>query len=343
DAHIVRETPAGQWSNDVRLPSSVRFDDGGGLLRSWDPAATPELEFENFSIGALGVERVVISATAPSGDGPIQALRLRYQGDALMGVGRLTIAHGEIVDVARPMFGATMHIRAADRATALAPLQPYEVLPNAMTPSPFRITSMATIGHVRYRFAFRDGLTFPLPQTGEQRAEASGGGVVVDVCRACGPGLRTDAAARADALRPTAWMQSDNPRLLAIEAPIGRMPVTEERKMQMLIERAHRYFTRIDFVGHYSALDTLRRHAGDCTEAAVLLAALGRAAGIPTRVASGLVYSRERYHGVSNVFMPHSWTLAYVDGAWRSFDMSLDGFDATHIALTIGDGDARSI
>src|SRR5262249_21147233 len=124
DAHIVRETPAGQWSNDVRLPSSVRFDDGGGLLRSWDPAASPELEFENFSIGALGVERVVISATAPSGDGPIQALRLRYQGDALMGVARLTIAHGEIVDVARPMFGATMHIRAADRATALAPLQP---------------------------------------------------------------------------------------------------------------------------------------------------------------------------------------------------------------------------
>ena len=75
----------------------------------------------------------------------------------------------------------------------------------------------------------------------------------------------------------------------------------------------------------------------------MLLAALGRAAGIPTKVANGVVYSRQRYHGVSNAFMPHSWTLAYVDGAWRSFDLALDNFDATHIALTIGDGDARSV
>jgi len=100
---------------------------------------------------------------------------------------------------------------------------------------------------------------------------------------------------------------------------------------------------RVDFAGHYSALETLARRAGDCTEAAVLLAALGRAIGIPTRVASGLVYSREDYHGVANVFMPHSWVLAYVDGKWRSFDAALDRFDATHIALVIGDGDARSI
>ena len=41
--------------------------------------------------------------------------------------------------------------------------------------------------------------------------------------------------------------------------------------------------------------------------------------------------------------MPHSWTLAYVDGRWRSFDLALEAFDATHIALTVGNGDARSI
>jgi hypothetical protein len=75
----------------------------------------------------------------------------------------------------------------------------------------------------------------------------------------------------------------------------------------------------------------------------VLLAALGRAAGIPTRVANGVVYSRERYHGVSHAFMPHSWTLAWVDGRWRSFDLALDSFDSSHIALTIGDGDAASV
>jgi hypothetical protein len=41
--------------------------------------------------------------------------------------------------------------------------------------------------------------------------------------------------------------------------------------------------------------------------------------------------------------MPHSWTLAFVDGSWKSFDLALDDFDSTHIALTIGDGDERSV
>ena len=75
----------------------------------------------------------------------------------------------------------------------------------------------------------------------------------------------------------------------------------------------------------------------------MLLAALGRAIGIPTKVASGLVYSRGAYHGTSNVFLPHSWVLAYVGGRWRSFDAALGAFDSSHIALTIGDGDARAI
>ena len=68
-----------------------------------------------------------------------------------------------------------------------------------------------------------------------------------------------------------------------------------------------------------------------------------RAAGIPTRVVNGMVYSRARYHGVSNAFMPHSWTLAWADGRWQSFDMALDTFDSTHVALSIGNGDARSM
>ncbi len=98
--------------------------------------------------------------------------------------------------------------------------------------------------------------------------------------------------------------------------------------MELLLERARPYLREVDFAGHFSALETIDRRTGDCTEAAVLLAALGRAAGIPTRVVSGLVYSRQRYHGVSNAFMPHSWVLAYVDGRWRSFDLALDRFDS---------------
>ena len=316
------------------------------MIATWDPAHAARLEFDNFSLDAMGVEHVVIAPApgTPDPAGGFTLLRTRYDGGALRAVARLRLdrAH-HIVEVVQPMFGTSATIHPTDRETALSPHPPYHVVANAMIRSPFRISDQAARGHIRYRFSFNDGLAFAVPQTAEQRAAATGEGVTLDICADCGPGLPTDRAYLADALRPTIWLQSDRPELRNIAAPIGRQHLSETRKMELLLERAKPYLFTLDFAGHYSALDTIRRRAGDCTEAAVLLAALGRAAGIPTRVVNGLVYSRERYHGVSNAFLPHSWTLAYVDGAWRSFDLALETFDDTHIALTVGDGDARSV
>ncbi|HKR24383.1 MAG TPA: transglutaminase-like domain-containing protein [Allosphingosinicella sp.] len=331
----------------VQLPSGVRFDNGQGLLRGWDRARTPRLEFEDFSLGAMAVERVVIEAApgaAPDDEGRIAVLRKRYEGRELRSVVRLLLDRdNRVVEIVQPMFGTAITIRPTDRESVLRPLAPYSVLGNAMVPSPFRIPAAALQGHIRYRFAYRDGIVFELPQTGEQRVTAAAGEVSVDICPACGPGPPDDSAARARALRPTRWLQSDHPRLRAHAAPFARMAVSESEKMERLAARTRQLMPRVDFAGHFSALETLARRSGDCTESAVLLAALGRAARIPTLVVSGLVYSRERYHGVGNVFMPHSWVLAYVDGGWKSFDSALERFDSTHIAITVGDGDARSI
>ena len=346
---IVRQAGPERRTAEVALPAGTRFDSGGGLLATWDPAAAPRLEFPNFNLGAMAVERVVIAlapGVPPDPEGGITILRTRYDGSELRAVSRLQLdRQRRVVLVTQPMFGTNTTIRPADRETALRPYPPYRAIPNAMMRSPFLIYGETLRGHIRYRFGFNDGIVFTLPQTAEQKVSpvADSTDVVVDICAACGPGLASDPATLADALRPTAWLQSDHPMLRAIADPIRRRGVSDAQKMALLLEQARPYLYNVDFSGHYSALETMRRRSGDCTEAAVLLAALGRAAGIPTRVVNGVVYSRQRYHGVSNAFMPHSWTLAYVDGAWRSFDLALDNFDATHIALTIGDGDARSV
>jgi transglutaminase-like putative cysteine protease len=347
-AEISYRSRSERWTSRVPLPAGVRFDGGQGLLRSWDRAATPRLEFQDFNLAATAVERVVIEAApgaAPDAEGRIAVLRKRYAGADLRAVARLLLDRdNRVVEITQPSFGTGITMRPADRAAALRPRAPYSVLRNAVVRSPFRIGEAALRGHIRYRFGFRDGLAFELPQTAEQRVTAGAANeAIVDICAACGPGLGDDEAARAAALRPTRWLQSDHPRLRAMAAPFADMTGSGAQKMERLAARTRQLMPRIEFGGHYSALDTLVRRAGDCTEAAVLLAALGRAARIPTRVVSGLVYSRDNYHGVGNVFTPHSWVLAYVDGEWRSFDAALDSFDATHIALVIGDGDARSI
>ncbi len=346
-AAITRQTPSETRTVAVPLPADVRFDGGEALLRGWNHTAAPRLEFESFNIDAMAVERVVIEAVPALPDDPansVAALRKTYQSGTLLSAVRLLLDRdGRIAQVVQPMFGAEVVIRMTDRKTAIAPHPAYRVMARVMTKSPFRIPPSAVRGHIRYRFGFRDGIVFALPQTSEQRVTADGDFAVADICVGCGSGLANDATTLADALKPTVWMQSDHPRLRAIADPIAKLDISGAEKMKLLLAAARPYLRTIDFAGHYSALETLERRSGDCTEAAVLLAALGRAAGIPTRVASGMVYSRENYHGVSNVFLPHSWTLAYVDGAWRSFDLALDTFDSTHIALSIGDGDERSV
>lgn len=340
-ALITRRTPHARWSATVALPPGVRFDGGEGLLATWDPATTPSLAFDNLDLDAMVVQRVTLTVdqSAPPPAGGVVAVRRRYEGGQLMAFSRLTLdASHRLVAVAQPMFGGGLTLAASD--SAAAPVGAYQSVENAMVKSPYRIPPSAQGGHIRYRFGFA-GESFDLPQTGEQRASVEAGEVTLDICDGCGPGLATDKATLAAALRPTAWLERDDARIQALARPVARARLSDTRKMQLLTDLTAKLLTEVDFTTHVSALETLERRASDCTGTAVLLAALGRAAGIPTLVADGLVYSRERYHGVSNAFMPHSWVLAYVDGRWRSFDAALDSFDSTHIALIVGDGDMR--
>ena len=69
----------------------------------------------------------------------------------------------------------------------------------------------------------------------------------------------------------------------------------------------------------------------------VLLAALGRGAGIPTRLVTGLIYVDE-WHNVRRIFGRHMWTQFYIDGRWIDLDAAQNQTEIkpTHIALTNG-------
>jgi len=78
-----------------------------------------------------------------------------------------------------------------------------------------------------------------------------------------------------------------------------------------------------------TAVDVARKLEGDCTEHAILAAALFRAVGIPSRIVVGLAYSPKQ-----NVFGYHMWTECYV-GEWIPVDPAFPGYgiDALHIAF----------
>jgi hypothetical protein len=66
-----------------------------------------------------------------------------------------------------------------------------------------------------------------------------------------------------------------------------------------------------------SAKEVFTSRSGDCSEHAVLLAAMFRAAGIPAKVCGGYLYHRGAWAG-------HAWTSAWL-GGWADFDATLGG------------------
>lgn len=79
-----------------------------------------------------------------------------------------------------------------------------------------------------------------------------------------------------------------------------------------------------------SAAEVARNMEGDCTEHAMLLAAMLRAQKLPSRVAVGLVYIPTR-----KSFGGHMWTEVFLDNHWIPLDATLGkgGIGAGHIKL----------
>lgn len=237
-----------------------------------------------------------------------------------------------------PMMGVELTLLACDRACASAPNQPSDVFERTLMHSPRPLARTDLAGTVRYTLAARDhGPALNLPQTDEQSAERNGDRWTVTVTRQAR--ARTEVKPQPDDYRPNDWLQSTAPEVVQLaHRAVGTAQVPRERMQR--IEAFVRGYIRdknLD-VGYASALEVVRNPVGDCTEHAVLVAALGRALGIATRVVDGLAYA-PGFAGKEQVFVPHAWAQAFVDGRWQSFDAALPGFDAGHIALSIGNGD----
>lgn len=92
-------------------------------------------------------------------------------------------------------------------------------------------------------------------------------------------------------------------------------------------------------VGFATASEVAKTRAGDCSEHAVLLAALARVAGLPSRGVSGIVQIpwSEMPNGAESAFGYHMWTQVYIDGQWVDIDAAMrqTDCDPTHIALSL--------
>ncbi|MGH8123560.1 MAG: transglutaminase-like domain-containing protein [Rudaea sp.] len=241
-----------------------------------------------------------------------------------------------------PMMGYELTMLACSKACATAPNQSADILVHALMPATRAISAQERAQGIRLELSATDASGEPLQfaSTDEQQVKTAERSVelrIVPLADGAAPS-REDKPGAPDT-QPNDWLQSSAPEIVRLARQGAGDAQTPYAQMQNLENFVRGFIRNKDLsVGYASALEVAKNPEGDCTEHAVLLAALGRARGIPTRVVDGLVYV-DQYAGQEHVFVPHAWAQAYVDGSWRSFDAALHGFDAGHVALSVGDGD----
>lgn len=328
------------WPKGAMLPEGLRL---AGLAKGLAPGTRySALAFQPSSLDIAEIETRVGDKESVDLPGGAKMLTAVEQTMLLGGApvkSRLWVdAEQTVHKLTMPVIGVDLVLLACDRACATAPNQGTDIFDRTMMVSPRALARSELDRGMRYVLAPSDGGDpLKLPDTGEQRVVAEGDTLVVEIAPASRAGDEKKPG-EAD-YAPNDWLQSKAPEVesLAKKAAAGTHDPAAQMKQLETFVRGY-ISNKTLGVGYASALEVVHKPEGDCTEHAVLLAALGRSLGIATRVVDGLAYA-PGFAGKERVFVPHAWVQAWVNGRWQSFDAALPGFDAGHIALSVGDGD----
>ncbi len=141
---------------------------------------------------------------------------------------------------------------------------------------------------------------------------------------------------RSESLLPSPLVQSDDRRIKNQTEHILAGEQDARTAARKLNEWVYNELVKKPVVSIPSALEILSQRVGDCNEHTTLYTALARAAGLPTRMAAGIVYLRDGFYY-------HAWPEVWL-GQWTAIDPTFNQFpaDATHIRFVTGNLDRQS-
>ena len=129
-------------------------------------------------------------------------------------------------------------------------------------------------------------------------------------------------------LRETEQYQSGAPEIETQSAEIVKGEKDPAGAARKLGQWVYQNLEKLSNASALSAVETLRQKKGDCTEHASLYVGLARAAGVPSRSMSGLLFT-------GNAFGRHAWSESWV-GAWMPVDAAWGRFGTPPFYLSFG-------
>lgn len=299
--------------------------------------------------GVLTITRKIV------GDGNIDvfgktvpAVKWEVAVDKFPGVKQVEYVNpgGDVLKSVTDMGGIKLEQLAADKDLALSKLDAPELLESTTVKPSKPLHNPRHLKHATYRVSVAKedlpdlpssaGQTFKRENATRALVEQDSQGVEVVPAEAL-------QAAKARYLESSSTLKADDEAIVALVKRARVDGLKSAAAAEKIREFVHSYIATKDMsVGFATASEVARTKTGDCTEHAVLLAAMLRAAGVPSRCCSGLVYV-DQFGNQEGIFGYHMWAQALVeqkDGTWgwQNVDATLpDGvpYDAAHILLSV--------
>lgn len=319
-------------------------------LQEQDLPLGESAEFETFDPQLAKVVTVTLKRLAPEntniwGDEIRRLERVLMTNSGLPNVLTTIYLDGETrrpLKSSVPLIG--MESFAVTREEALREVDTYDQLVDSLIPVKTN-KNLLTASEVTYHIIV-DGVLSPemFPAGPTQDVVKRNDGSLEITVRKADPRNRQTAPATvapgAEFLASTRFLECQAPLLLELSLR-GTGTLTDPLAKALALEKfVRRHITQRNLAtAMATALEVAQSKSGDCTEHAVLLAALLRSAGIPSRVAMGVVYSPD-----DQAFIGHMWTEAWLNDHWLPLDgtRAVGGTGCSYIKLSdsplAGDG-----
>jgi hypothetical protein len=249
-----------------------------------------------------------------------------------------------------PMAGMQIEMIACTKEFALGKNNVFEVIDKMFLASPVPLDNLGSAKSITYHLSpTKETGSFIIPSNDNQSMRRlKNGKVIVTVRPVAAPaGVRFPYKGKdktiLEAMQPTRFLQSDHKDIIKLaHRAIGQTKDAGEAVKGIESFVANYVEVKDLSVGYASAAEVAASRQGDCSEHAVLAAALCRAVGIPAQMVVGIAYVKD-FAGRQG-FGGHAWTQAYVGSKWVGLDAAFKGtgrggYDAGHIALATGNGE----
>lgn len=244
--------------------------------------------------------------------------------------------NGQILKQQSDVYGGTVFYRTTEKA-AKAPNGEVDLIAEQIVKIPQKIPTPERTRAIVYQIGLKGddpANLFPNDRRQKIKPGRQAGTTLLEV-RTAGPNDGEPGAETVggEYLQPNPQINSADPRVVGhMKRAVGNAtdPWAKATAIQHWVSRNIRAknFTQ----GFANAAEVADNLTGDCTEHSVLTAAMCRAAGVPARVAIGLVYA-DQLGG----FGFHMWNEVYVNRRWVAIDSAFDQADVDAVHLKLSD------